>query len=134
MQQEAGATGVFFDHIHIKSDDPAASAGFYTAAFGAKELSREEVKGRLRIVLEISALRFFIEQALSDSGDGATVPFRGLEHFGLRVADLDHSVSRLRALGARFLVEPRQSRPGIRIAFVIGPDGEAIELIERGGA
>lgn len=124
-------TGVAFDHIHLKSRDPATSARFYREAFSAKEISQGQVSGRLRIVLEIAGLPFFIEEASPESAAGPSAPFIGLEHIGLRVDDLEAVAARLQALGVDFLVAPRQSRPGVRIAFIGGPDGERIELIER---
>jgi len=61
-------------------------------------------------------------------------PFRGLEHIGLGVSDLDAAAADLRGRGVRFVSEPKESRPGVRIASIEGPDGVPVELIERTGA
>jgi len=37
----------------------------------------------------------------------------------------------LKRKGAEFLVEPKTARPGLRIAFLRGPDDVRIELIDR---
>ena len=37
----------------------------------------------------------------------------------------------LRARGARFVVEPHSPRPGLKIAFLEGPEKLRIELLER---
>ena len=58
-------------------------------------------------------------------------PFLGIEHIGLGVNDLDAAAAQLKARGVRFTTEPRQARPGVRIAFIEGPDRVRIELIER---
>ena len=55
----------------------------------------------------------------------------GLDHFGLRVDDMDAAVAELKRRGAHFSVEPRTIRPGVRIAFVQAPDNVRIELLER---
>ena len=56
---------------------------------------------------------------------------QGLDHFGLRVDDMDEAVAELKRRGAQFTLEPRTIRPGVRIAFVQAPDNVRIELLER---
>ena len=57
-------------------------------------------------------------------------------HFCLRVADVDASYDRALAAGARSRIAPRTGRLGedpvveVRIAFVTGPNGEVIELLQ----
>ena len=58
-------------------------------------------------------------------------PYIGLDHLGLRVADVDAATAELKRRGARVLVEPKTIRPGVRIAFIQGPDDVRIELLER---
>ena len=55
----------------------------------------------------------------------------GLHHLGLMVDDLDKVVAEMNPTDAEFIVEPRSTRPGSRIAFVLTPDGVLMELIER---
>ena len=40
----------------------------------------------------------------------------------------------LKGKGADICVEPRTIRPGVRIAFVRGPDEVRIELLQRDGS
>ena len=68
----------------------------------------------------------------SPSGSPPPPPFRGLEHLGLRVDDLDAAAAALKAKGAVFTLEPKEVRPGVRIAFVQAPDGAQVELLQRG--
>ena len=58
-------------------------------------------------------------------------PYQGLDHIGLRVIDLDATVSELKSKGARFTMEPTTIRPGVRIAFMRGPENVSIELLQR---
>jgi len=55
----------------------------------------------------------------------------GLDHFGLRVDNMDDAVAELKRRGASFKMEPRIIRPGVRIAFIEAPDNVRIELLER---
>lgn len=123
---------VQFDHLHVKSRACEASARFYTTAFGASVVSSSEVNGHTRIVLELGGVRLFIEDAADDASSAPAIPAVGLEHIGLQVADLDEVVRHLEAVGIELAIGPRSAaRPGVRMAFLHGPDGEYIELIER---
>ena len=72
------------------------------------------------------------------AGDGVnpppTTPYQGLDHFGLTVSGIDAVVAELKAKGAEFTMEPTNIRPGVRIAFLRGPEGVSIELLERSPA
>jgi catechol 2,3-dioxygenase-like lactoylglutathione lyase family enzyme len=56
----------------------------------------------------------------------------GIRWVTLDVGDLAAVVERCRAAGARFQLEPTEIRTGVRVAIVEDPDGNAIELVERG--
>ena len=58
-------------------------------------------------------------------------PHYGLEHIGLTVDDVDAAVEELRAKGAEIAVGPLTRNPGLRLAFVRGPEGIMIELVQR---
>ncbi|MBL6454645.1 VOC family protein [Belnapia sp. T6] len=122
------------DHIHLRSADPVAAARFYVEALGAKEASRVDVNGALRIILDLGSFRLFLEQVPESTARTPEPPFIGIEHIGLGVNDLDAAATDLRGRGVRFTTEPREARPGVRIAFIEGPDRVRIELIERRGA
>src|SRR5690606_38496673 len=72
--------------------------------------------------------------AYMNQTDVALVSTRGqlMDHFALRVDDLDAWIAKLRAEGVTFLEE--EYRVGDHRAILIeGPSREAIELIEIGG-
>ena len=52
-----------------------------------------------------------------------------IDHYGLRVADLDAWIAKLRAEGVTFL-EPPYTLGSHRAAMIEGPSREAIELVE----
>ena len=68
------------------------------------------------------------------TGDAPHAPHLGLEHIGLAVQDIDAVVAALKAKGVVFTMEPTTIRPGVRIAFLRGPEDVSIELLERSAA
>jgi catechol 2,3-dioxygenase-like lactoylglutathione lyase family enzyme len=54
-----------------------------------------------------------------------------LEHIGLTVDDVDAAVEELRAKGAEIAIGPLTRNLGLRLAFIRGPEGIMIELVER---
>lgn len=119
------------DHVHLRSLDAPKAAAFYVEAMGAKEVTRMDVRGNLRIILDLGGLRVFVEQVPDGTPHPPEPPYVGIEHIGLAVDDLDAAVADLKARGTHFVVEPREARPGVRIAFLDGPDKVRIELLER---
>jgi len=121
-----------YDHIHLRSPDPEATARFYERMFGA-EVLRSMQQGKPRIDLKLGGANIFI--APVEPGDGVnpppTTPYQGLDHFGLCVRGIDAVVAELKAKGAEFTREPTTVRPGVRVAFLRGPQGVSIELLER---
>ncbi|MET0567768.1 MAG: VOC family protein [Hyphomicrobiaceae bacterium] len=121
-----------WDHIHLRSPNPEATAAFYERMFGA-EVIRTMQEGKPRIDLKVGGADVFI--APVTPGDGVnsppTTPYQGLDHFGLKVKGIDAIVADLKKKGAEFTMEPTSVRPGVRIAFLRGPEGVSIELLER---
>ena len=121
-----------YDHIHLRSPDPEATARFYERMFGA-EVLRSMQQGKPRIDLKLGGANIFI--APVEPGDGVNpppaTPYQGLDHFGLCVRGIDAVVAELKAKGAEFTREPTTVRPGVRVAFLRGPQGVSIELLER---
>ena len=120
-----------FDHIHLRSPDPEATAVFYERMFGA-EVLRSTQQGEPRVDIRLGGQIIFIAPIKGDNtAPPPSMPYRGLEHIGLAVTGLDQVVAELKAKGAEFTMEPTSIRPGIRICFVRGPENVAIELLER---
>jgi lactoylglutathione lyase len=121
-----------FDHIHLFTRDPEATAAYYERMFGA-EVIRSTQEGKPRIDLKLGGANIFILDVSSNpkAGAGPAHPHQGLDHFGLEVKNIDAVCAELKSKGAVFSREPVTIRPGTRIAFVAGPDGASIELLER---
>ena len=121
-----------YDHIHLRSPDPEKTAQYYERMFGA-QIIRSVQEGQPRIDMKIGGQDVFIAPvpATSNVNPPPVTPYQGLDHFGLRVTDIDKVVADLKAKGAEFTMELNQPRPGIRICFIRGPEGVSIEVLER---
>jgi catechol 2,3-dioxygenase-like lactoylglutathione lyase family enzyme len=121
-----------YDHIHLRSPEPEATAAWYERMFGAQIL-RSMQDGKPRIDLELGGAKIFIAPVAA--GDGVnpppTTPYQGLDHFGLAVQGIDAIAAELKAKGVIFTKEPTTVRPGVRICFIRAPQGVSIELLER---
>ncbi len=122
-----------YDHIHLRSRDPRGTAQYYERMFGARIIESVQSDGQPRLDLDINGLTVFIAQVPADANiaDAPADPHLGLDHFGLRVDNLDAAVAELKQRGASFTTEPRTIRPGVKIAFVQCPDNVRVELLER---
>ncbi|MGZ3351900.1 MAG: VOC family protein, partial [Xanthobacteraceae bacterium] len=100
-----------YDHIHLRSPDPEATARYYERMFGA-EVIRTMQGGKPRIDLKLGGANIFIAPVAS--GDGVNpppvTPYQGLDHFGLLVSGIDAVVAELKAKGAEFSREPTTVR------------------------
>jgi lactoylglutathione lyase len=121
-----------WDHIHLRSPDPEATAAWFERMLGA-EVIRSTVEGKPRIDLRLGGTDVFIMPVAP--GDGVNpapvTPHLGLDHFGLTVAGIDAVAADLKAKGAEFTMDVRTIRPGLRICFLRGPQGISIELLDR---
>jgi catechol 2,3-dioxygenase-like lactoylglutathione lyase family enzyme len=121
-----------WDHIHLRSPDPEATAAWFERMLGAQVI-RSTVEGKPRIDLKLGGADVFIMPvAPGDTVNAPPVtPYQGLDHFGLAVRDVDAVAAELKAKGAEFTMEPRTIRAGLRICFLRGPQGVSIELLDR---
>ena len=121
-----------WDHIHLRTTDPEGTARWYERMLGA-EVIRTMQQGKPRIDLKLGGANIFIAEVTP--GDGVnpapTTPYRGLDHFGLRVSGIDEIAAELKSKGVEFTKEPTTVRPGVRICFIRGPEGVSIELLDR---
>jgi lactoylglutathione lyase len=119
---------VTWDHVHLRSPDPEATAAWLEDILGAII-----IRGPGRIDVKLGGADVFI--APVTAGDGVNTPpvtpYQGLDHFGLSVKDIDAVAAEIKAKGVEFTKEPTTIRPGVRICFIRGPQGISIELLER---
>ncbi len=121
-----------WDHVHLRTPDPEGMAQWFERIFGAKVV-RSMQAGKPRIDIMLGGANIFTAQV--NDGDGVngppTTPYQGLDHFGLAVSGIDAIVADLKKKGVEFTTEPMIPRPGIKVAFLRGPQGISIELLDR---
>lgn len=123
---------ITWDHVHLRTPDPEAMAQWFERMLGA-EVIRTVQQGKERIDLKLGGVMIFIADVTPGEGvnPAPKTPYRGLDHIGLFVTDLDDYVAEIKAKGVEFSKEPHSPRPGIRICFLRGPEGIGVELLER---
>jgi glyoxylase I family protein len=126
-----------FHHAAVKTRDWAATMRFYCEGLGctAKVTWADEPK----------------RAGMFDCGDGnyievfedlewASPPIGPIIHFALRTTRVDAAMAHLKGMGYKITLEPKdvtiKSTNGLgdvsaRIAFVEGPNGESVELLQN---
>jgi lactoylglutathione lyase len=123
---------ITWDHVHLRTTNPEGMAQWFEKMLGA-EIIRTMPDGKPRIDLKLGGAKIFIAPVASDDGinPAPTIPYRGLDHFGLAVTGIDAIAAELKAKGVEFTREPTTVRPGVRICFIRAPEGVSIELLDR---
>ena len=127
-----------YDHVHLRSSDPDATARFLETMFDA-EVTRSVYPtgplypGQQRITMRLGGQTVLIAPPHPHEATATAPPFPhyGLEHIGLTVDDVDAAVKELRAKGAEIAIGPLTRNHGLRLAFIRGPEGIMIELVQR---
>lgn len=131
-----------FDHVHIISEDPQASAAWYVEMFGATIAADTVARGAPQIFVALGGMTILIRGKRPGEAPAAARPIRpfadfsshdawGTDHFGfLYRGDLAAFCAELRAKGVRFPVEPKKGVGGRLLCYVAAPDGVSIELME----
>ena len=97
-----GIRAYTYDHIHLRSRDPMATAQYFSKMFNAKIIESIQSDGQPRIDLDVSGLIIGFIAGADDTvpPEGPVGLHLGLDHFGFRVDDLASAVPS-RAKGER---------------------------------
>ncbi len=127
-----------YDHVHLRSCDPDAIARFFEHMFGAEVVRGTYAEGTFypgqpRVYLKLGGQTVLIAPPHHDEPTGGEprFPYFGLEHIGLTVDDIDAAVADLREKGADIAVGPVDYSAGTRLAFIRGPEGVMVEIVQR---
>ncbi|HWT82791.1 MAG TPA: VOC family protein [Candidatus Methylomirabilis sp.] len=122
-----------YDHTHFKCSDPEKTVAFFKENFGAKEVKRFEVNRMSIVTLDIGGLWYnFSSKRPGETVEPKTQPARyGVYHIALKTRDLAAEAAKMKARGVKFTQEVAQSDPKTKFAFVEGPDGISIEILQR---
>jgi lactoylglutathione lyase len=127
-----------YDHVHLRSADPDAMGRFFETMFGA-EVKRDIYPpgtlypGQMRVSMRLGGQKVLVAPAHPHDPTTAApqFPYYGVEHIGLTVDDVDAACAELREKGAEIAIGPLTRNPGLRLAFVRGPEGVMVELVQR---
>ncbi len=139
-----GTSSVRVDHIGLSVADLGAAEDFYRRALGFEpefpfELPFDEIRGVMMLHPSGLRLELFGHPGATPGIQGRdpreALATHGYGHFALTSSAIDPLYEGLLAAGARGVKAPGPSpEPGIRMAFVADPEGNLIELVERGSA
>jgi catechol 2,3-dioxygenase-like lactoylglutathione lyase family enzyme len=113
-------------HVHLRSPDPAGMLAWYVDKFGG---SLSKLKGRL------DGINYGGVWILAQQGAATPSAGHSIDHMGMRPANVDNAVTALKAKNVKVTTEPRPltlpSGVSMRLAFIEGPEGVRIELVQR---
>jgi catechol 2,3-dioxygenase-like lactoylglutathione lyase family enzyme len=131
-----------FDHVHIISENPRASAEWYVEMFGATIAADTVARGAAQIFVELGGMTIVIRGKRPGEEPGPARPIRpyadfsshnawGTDHFGfLYQGDLEAFCEELRGKGVQFPVPLKRGVGGSLLCYVAAPDGVSIELMQ----
>jgi lactoylglutathione lyase len=131
-----------FDHVHIISEGPHASAKWYVEMFGATITKDTVARGAPQIFVSLGGMTILIRGPRPGEEPTAARPIHpyadfsshngwGTDHFGFMYeGDLEALCAQLRAKGVSFPVELKRGVGGSLLCYVAAPDGVSIELMQ----
>lgn len=131
-----------FDHVHIISETPKASAAWYVEMFGATIAADTIARGAPQIFVMLGGMTILLRGRRPGEDPAAARPIRphadfsshdawGIDHFGfLYKGDLAAFHKTLRGKGVTFPVPLKKGVNGSLLCYVAAPDGVSIELMQ----
>jgi lactoylglutathione lyase len=131
-----------FDHVHIISENPRASAEWYVEMLGATIAADTVARGAPQIFVDLGGMTILIRGRRPGETPLSARPIQpythfsshnawGTDHFGfLYAGDLAALCAGLRAKGVSFPVELKKGVGGSLLCYVAAPDGVSIELMQ----
>jgi len=120
--------------LGVVTPDVERALGFYQGVLGFAKESEVVFPGigklhRLRVGESYFKLLAPEKPPAARPAGGGITGGTGLRYVTFQLTNLDETVEACRAAGAKIAVEPRQLRPGVRMAMVEDPDGNTVELL-----
>ena len=121
----------------IVVQDGAKALAFYRDLLGFKHIGDTPMGGGStmhRLLCGTSQIKV-IEHAQPPASPppGGIAGGAGYRYWTVSVSNLDGLVDKVREAGVPVVWEPREIRPGVRIAMVEDPDGNWVEFLESSG-
>jgi predicted enzyme related to lactoylglutathione lyase len=113
-------------HIVITTADPAASLAWFASTFGGKVT---KAQGGL------DGINYGGVWLLAKKGTSEPSAGHAIDHIGFRPLNVDATVATMKTKNVKVTTEPRPltlpSGTAMRLAFIEGPGGVRIELVQR---
>jgi len=113
-------------HIGLVSSDPAASLAWFANTFGGKVTKADG---------NVDGINYGGVWLVASKGNSEPSAGHAIDHIGFRPANVDNAVTTLKAKNVKVTTEPRPlvlpSGTAMRLAFIEGPGGVRIELVQR---
>jgi catechol 2,3-dioxygenase-like lactoylglutathione lyase family enzyme len=113
-------------HITVVTPDPAAELSWFAGTFGGTIAKYENA---------LDGINYGGVWLFASRGSGEPSAGHSIDHIGFRPANVDASVAAMKAKNVKVTTEPRPlvlpSGTAMRLAFIEGPGGVRIELVQR---
>ena len=113
-------------HVNLRSSNPTASLTWFADTFGGKVT---KYNGQLE------GINYGGVWLLGKKGEATPSAGHAFDHIGFRPINVDNVVTAMKAKNVKVTTEPRDlvlaSGTSMRLAFIEGPDGARIELVQR---
>lgn len=120
-----------FNHIHLYTTDPMRAAEWLASMLGGRLIRSIQSDGRARVDVQFGEVFIYVSQPPTAVAHLRAGRGLGIDHLGFSVPDVDEAFARLKEKGAKVVSAPQTSRPGVRGAFLEGPEGIIVEIFSR---
>ena len=122
-----------FHHIHLLCSNLEHTIDFFTQTLGAQLVCRPKFGGADGASLDLNGTIINLRVAGDNEtvNANATMPVYGYHHMCVEVDDVDAAYQELTDKNVEFLVTPRNTPDNLRVAFIKGPDGIVIEVLQQ---
>ena len=133
---------LFFQHIHLVSENPRAAADWYVNIFDGDIVSEYDLREAPQINVQVGGMTLLIRGRRPGEKPQLPGPMKhfdrysshdvwGVDHFGFAYhGDLRSFCEVAKQRGATFSVDPWEFSPGALICYLSAPDGVSIEVVE----
>ena len=120
------------DHVHLRCSNFDAALQFFRENLDAKEEGRVVSGEWITVTLRIGGSVYKVSPKKVSGASGPLPPHHEVYHLGFETDNLLGELAKMKARGVKVTQEPVQTAPQRQYAFIEGPDGISIELLQRG--
>jgi catechol 2,3-dioxygenase-like lactoylglutathione lyase family enzyme len=123
------------DHVHLRCSNYEATVRFLVENLDAKEEGRvTNPGGSVTVTLRIAGSLYKVspKKPGDTAGPHAELPHHEVYHLGFETDDLSAELAKMKARCTKVTQDLVQVNPQLQYAFIEGPDGISIELLQKG--